>query len=109
MQIMMLAGGVVLAFIGLLIARRSFRPKSMSLATQATFGLCMAFVGYHLIVWSFPPTLTPVQVNRQFWWVVCAAVVTFPMLSFWMDRHCLSASETEDPPEAARDDLDSIR
>jgi len=109
MQTLMLAAGIAMAFIGLLIARQTFGPRRLSVATRATIGLCMAIVGYHLIVWSYPPTLTPVQVGRQFWWAVLLAGVLTPVLSLWMDRFCLRSSGETGREEGGRDDLDSIR
>ena len=87
LHILMLALGIALAFIGLFIARsgRGFGSSRLSKPTQVVIGLCLTIIGYHLIVWVFPPTLTPLQVDRQFWWVLLAAGLAAPLLSLILD------------------------
>jgi hypothetical protein len=106
----MLAAGIALAFVGLLTARsgRRFGASSLTTPTRVVIGLCAAVLGYHLIVWAFPPSLTSVQVDRQFWWVVAAAAILVPFLSLLMDRMVSSMARSDAKPPR-RDDTDAIR
>lgn len=110
LQIVMLVIGITLAFVGLFIARagRGLRSHALSAPTRVVIGLTFAVTGYHLIVWAFPQSLTPLQLNRQFWWVLLAAAFIAPLLSFVMDRWLASRPpENSEPPQ--RDDDELIR
>jgi hypothetical protein len=55
------------------------RSPVWSTPSRAALGVSMMLVGYHLVVWTMPPTATNLQVPRSVWWVVplaCAALVT---------------------------------
>lgn len=49
----------------------------------ATGGL---LVGYHLVVWSFPATVTPIQAPREYWWVHVPVVLLVIAASILIDR-----------------------
>lgn len=82
-QYPLIAAGAVLSLAGLwLLAKRRFSPKPeplhiadsggasrLSEPTRLTCGLIMLIVGYHTIIWAFPPYLTAVQLNRHSWYI----------------------------------------
>jgi hypothetical protein len=110
--ILMMAVGACLAFTGIFVARTP--PKQggdgQSRATRAVIGLSLAIFGYHLIVWSFPTTLTPLQIDRQLWWVLCLILACLPIASLLMDRFVSRHSaDDRDPSETPHDDSGAIR
>ncbi len=82
-QLPLIATGSVASFVGLwLLARRRFSRKSeplhitssgdakrLSEPTRLTCGLILLILGYHLIIWAFPTSLTAVQLKRELWYV----------------------------------------
>ncbi len=108
-QILMLGLGIALAFMGLLVARTRRGPgmHGLTVPTRIVIGLVFAIAGYHLIVWVFPPTLTPLQLNRQLWWVLPLAGIVAIVISVSMDR-ALKLSPNQGQP-SPRDDGNAIR
>jgi len=107
----MIAVGIAVAFFGLLAARTTGKAGStLSHPTRVVLGLSLFGVGYHLIVWAFPPTLTSVQFSRQFWWVFFLGLGASVGLSLLMDRRDATRrnprSSAESPPS---DDPDASR
>lgn len=110
--ILMMAVGACLAFVGIFVARTPPKQgnRDQSRATRAVIGLCLAIIGYHLIVWAFPPTLTPLQVDRQLWWVLLLILGCLPIASLLMDRFVSQHSaDDRDPPDTPHDDSSAIR
>lgn len=68
-------------------AGRPGRPGDSSFAvTWLVSGLCIAAIGYHLIIWNLPPGLTDLRVPVQRWYIVpmvCAALIG---LAYSMDQ-----------------------
>ncbi len=108
LQVLMIAAGIAAAFIGLLVARRGRTGGRVSVPTSVVIGLCLALGGYHLIVWSFPQTLTPLQLNRQFWWVGLAGLLAACVLSLVLDR-LRGADAAKGGESAPRDGSGPIR
>lgn len=111
LHIAMLAAGIALAFIGVLIARSGRRMSTFGLTTptRVVIGLSLAICGYHLIVWVFPPSLTPLQWNRQFWWVLLAGALGVILLSCAMDAWVMRRRDSAAAIRPERDDHEPIR
>ncbi len=54
--------------------------------TRLSIAICSLVLGYHLIVWAFPPGAVGVQLSRAWWWVWVLVGILVVGLSFVMDR-----------------------
>jgi hypothetical protein len=63
--------------------------------TRVSAGLFGLFLGYHLVVWAMPPSVTYMQFSRQYWWVLVVGGAMVVAISLFMDRRERGASDTE--------------
>jgi hypothetical protein len=61
------------------------RSPEWSTPSRGAVGIALMLVGYHLVVWTMPPTATNLQVPRSVWWVVPLACVSLVTLSRALD------------------------
>jgi len=99
-QYPLLAVGAIASLAGLwLLARGRFaRPSErlritssgdsgrISEPTRLTCGLILLILGYHAIIWAFPPSLTAVQLNRRVWYIWIVIGIIAIAGSILMDR-----------------------
>ena len=58
----------------------------VSEATRLVMAISCLAMGYHLIVWAFPPHVTPIQSPRTHWWVLVGVLVVLSISSVGLDR-----------------------
>lgn len=64
----------------------SGRAPRGSVPTRYLLALVILMLGYHLVVWSFPVALTPLQLPRDRWWLVLGLGIVVVILSVGLDR-----------------------
>ncbi len=91
-----IAVGAFLAILGVIylvstrrIVRRGLDENATQRCSYPTKYLTSAWLlvlGYHLVVWALPITVTPLQMPRQWWWLPPVLAVSSIAVSAWMDR-----------------------
>lgn len=62
------------------------RPQGLTEPTRLVISLVSLILGYHFIVWNFPPH-TGVQLTRDLWYVWIPLGIAMIGISLLMDRH----------------------
>jgi hypothetical protein len=60
--------------------------SGVSRPTRMVIALVFSIIGYHLIVWAFPRSLTMLQWPRSTWYIPLIAGVAAITSSLWLDR-----------------------
>jgi len=94
-EIAMTAAGAAFAIIGvwlLLFFRPRWRTREaapdqrLSEPTRITLAVLCVFAGYHLILWTQPLSVNPVQLSRRLWYVWIMIGIAFLGLTLFLDR-----------------------
>jgi hypothetical protein len=87
LSVVAIAGGVVLAGLGLWLMRASAMPRNgatdeqalpqrgMSFTSRAAIGLSLILAGYHLGAWCSPDDWFGMQVPRERWYLLVGGVL----------------------------------
>ena len=77
---------LVAAGLGLIVLTRRPLKEGDAGPTRLTCGLACLFLGYHLLVWSVPTSVTMVAVPIERWWLVVGGVAAALLGSLLADR-----------------------